>query len=138
MHAPNHADKLIHITRSILLNFLELADILSKNPEHFGPKIDDLTVLFYNAHHLLNEYRPHQARETLIAMMEERISSMRTDIQDVKDMEVKVDEMLGNLGGDGEDDYNLLDDGAQQVMVKQHKKNTEARNIWNALEAIEL
>lgn len=33
-------------------------------------KIDDLSLLFVNMHHLLNEFRPHQARETLRVMME--------------------------------------------------------------------
>lgn len=33
-------------------------------------QIDDLTLLFVHIHHLLNEYRPHQARETLRVLMD--------------------------------------------------------------------
>jgi len=33
-------------------------------------QIDDLNLLFVHIHHLLNEFRPHQARETLRVMME--------------------------------------------------------------------
>ena len=33
-------------------------------------KIKDLSVLFINMHHLINEFRPHQARETLCVIME--------------------------------------------------------------------
>ena len=33
-------------------------------------KIRDLSVLFINMHHLINEFRPHQARETLCVIME--------------------------------------------------------------------
>lgn len=33
-------------------------------------QIDDLSLIFVHIHHLLNEFRPHQARETLRVMME--------------------------------------------------------------------
>ena len=33
-------------------------------------KIDDLTLLFFHVHHLINEFRPHQARETLRVMLQ--------------------------------------------------------------------
>lgn len=33
-------------------------------------KVDDISVLFIHIHHLLNEFRPHQARETLRVMLE--------------------------------------------------------------------
>lgn len=33
-------------------------------------KVEDLSLLFIHIHHLLNEFRPHQARETLRVMME--------------------------------------------------------------------
>ena len=33
-------------------------------------KIDDLALLFIHVHHLINEFRPHQARETLRVMMQ--------------------------------------------------------------------
>lgn len=34
------------------------------------PQVEDLSLLFIHIHHLLNEFRPHQARETLRVMME--------------------------------------------------------------------
>lgn len=36
----------------------------------FKKQIDDISLLFVHMHHLLNEFRPHQARETLRVMME--------------------------------------------------------------------
>lgn len=44
-------------------------------------KLEDLNLLFINIHHLINELRPHQARETLRVMME-RQKQQRLDTAD--------------------------------------------------------
>jgi len=60
------------LNHSIVVNFLELLDILIKSPSSpkREEKLEDLNLLFINMHHLINELRPHQARETLRVMME--------------------------------------------------------------------
>lgn len=60
------------MNHSILVNFLDLIELLIKFPDspRRAEKIDDLTQLFVHIHHLINEFRPHQARETLRVMME--------------------------------------------------------------------
>lgn len=74
LHPQNydHKKELKKLNHSILANFLDLLDILIKNPESRKrvEKIEDLTLLFIHMHHLINEFRPHQARETLRVMME--------------------------------------------------------------------
>lgn len=72
---PQHFERkkeLKKLNHSLLVNFLDLLDILIYAPESTRrtEKIDDLTLLFVHIHHLLNEYRPHQARETLRVMIE--------------------------------------------------------------------
>ncbi len=72
---PHHYDpkkELKKLNHSILVNFLDLLDILIKAPESSkrAEKIEDLTLLFIHMHHLINEFRPHQARETLRVMMD--------------------------------------------------------------------
>lgn len=59
------------LNHSILLNFLDLVDILIKCPESSKreEKIEDINLLFIHMHHLINEFRPHQARETLRVML---------------------------------------------------------------------
>ena len=54
-----------------LVNFLDLLDFLIKSPdsEKRVEKIGDLNLLFIHMHHLINEFRPHQARETLRVML---------------------------------------------------------------------
>jgi len=59
------------LNHSILMNFLDLLDMLIKCPESSKreEKLDDINLLFIHVHHLINEYRPHQARETLRVML---------------------------------------------------------------------
>merc|ERR1719397_263340 len=48
-----------------------MIDILIKTPESpkRDEKIEDINLLFIHMHHLINEFRPHQARETLRVML---------------------------------------------------------------------
>ncbi|CDQ86495.1 unnamed protein product [Oncorhynchus mykiss] len=68
----HHKRELKKLNMSILVNFLDLLDILIKSPGSIKreEKLEDLKLLFVHMHHLINEYRPHQARETLRVMME--------------------------------------------------------------------
>lgn len=69
---PDSQVELKKLNHSILVCFLELLDILITNPssEKRTEKIEDLKLLFINMHHLINEFRPHQARETLKVILE--------------------------------------------------------------------
>jgi len=59
------------LNHSILINFLDMLDMLIKCPESTKreEKLEDINLLFIHMHHLINEYRPHQARETLRVML---------------------------------------------------------------------
>jgi MED7 protein len=81
----------------MLLNYLELIGIISQDPTCAELKLQHLTTLFLNAHHIINEYRPHQARETLILMAEERIARMKAEIESVKEMKAKVESLPKSL-----------------------------------------
>ena len=60
------------LNHSMLINFLDILDIMIKAPDSAkrSEKIEDLNLLFIHMHHLINEFRPHQARETLRVMLE--------------------------------------------------------------------
>ncbi|MCL4137429.1 UNVERIFIED_CONTAM: hypothetical protein GTU68_049052 [Idotea baltica] len=68
----DHRRELKKLNHSILVNFMDLLDILIKCPDSSKrtDKIDDINLLFINMHHLINEFRPHQARETVRVMLE--------------------------------------------------------------------
>ncbi|MCJ1392904.1 Mediator of RNA polymerase II transcription subunit 7 [Xylographa bjoerkii] len=98
--SPPTPASLIQLTRSILLNFLELVHILATNPSatEYGPKWDDLRDLFRNAHQAVNEYRPHQAREALILMMEAQVERGRREKEGIGELKTRVDALLAGLG----------------------------------------
>jgi mediator of RNA polymerase II transcription subunit 7 len=52
------------LTKSALMNYLELVGIMDVDSAGWTEKIDDLRIIFINMHHLLNEYRPHQVCAT--------------------------------------------------------------------------
>uniref|UniRef100_A0A0B6ZA84 Mediator of RNA polymerase II transcription subunit 7 n=1 Tax=Arion vulgaris TaxID=1028688 RepID=A0A0B6ZA84_9EUPU len=71
-HNYDHKRELKKLNHSILVNFLDLLDVLIRAPESpkRTEKLEDINLLFINMHHLINEFRPHQARETLRVMLE--------------------------------------------------------------------
>lgn len=63
----DHKKELKKMNHSILVNFLDLLDIMVKCPDtpKREEKCGDINMLFIQMHHLINELRPHQARETI-------------------------------------------------------------------------
>lgn len=78
----------------LLLNFLELAGSVLVEPAKFYVKIEQLKLILINMNHLLNTYRPHQTRESLIMLLQKQIEGKRTEIaqidQVMADMKAKV------------------------------------------------
>uniref|UniRef100_A0A915KKH6 Mediator of RNA polymerase II transcription subunit 7 n=1 Tax=Romanomermis culicivorax TaxID=13658 RepID=A0A915KKH6_ROMCU len=67
----NAKDELKKLNHSILANFLDLIEILIRCPGNVekNRKLDDLKLLFFNMHHLINEYRVYQAKDTIKLML---------------------------------------------------------------------
>ncbi|KAI9925273.1 hypothetical protein ASPWEDRAFT_121468 [Aspergillus wentii DTO 134E9] len=132
----NHAYYLLKISKSLLLNFLDFVGILSVYPEQFESKVEDLRNLFINAHHLLNLYRPHQARESLILMMEEQLGRTREEIQEMDKVKVEIEAALEKLQAEG-----LDADAAMQAAEKGNKpiesseqQAEDSRLMWDLLD----
>ena len=55
------------LNHSILVNFLDMLEVLIQCPDSKEriEKMDDISLIFVHMHHLINEFRPHQAREAL-------------------------------------------------------------------------
>jgi mediator of RNA polymerase II transcription subunit 7 len=87
VNTTNHKRELKKLNHSILVAYLDLLDILVKAPttllnESKDPndlmsmktlrdqKLEDIELLFVNMHHLINELRPHQARDNIRCLLE--------------------------------------------------------------------
>lgn len=131
----NHAYYLLKISKSLLLNFLEFVGILSVSPEQFESKVDDMRNLFINAHHLLNLYRPHQARESLIMMMEEQLDRTKEEIKQMDKVKADIEGVLEQLEVEG----RRVSSTEQPEGISQPKEAAQhviedSRLVWDLLD----
>ncbi|CAK9437976.1 uncharacterized protein LODBEIA_P23540 [Lodderomyces beijingensis] len=92
------------IMDSLLLNFLDLVGLLSVDPGKFEPKIQDISLLLINFNHLLNTYRPHQSRESLIMLLKKQIGDKQREIEEVDrvcgDVRSKIKSLVADVAMD--------------------------------------
>jgi mediator of RNA polymerase II transcription subunit 7 len=142
----DRAFELKRLAKSLLLNFLELTGVMARSPADAEAKIKDLRTIFINMHHILNEYRPHQARESAIEMMQDHLDRTRTETAAIRtqvDKARKVLEGLGSLdlslfkmeGGEGE---AVVGGDDVEVKLAEARKEEERREAaaWAAADAL--
>jgi mediator of RNA polymerase II transcription subunit 7 len=128
-----HVDRafiLKRLAKSLLLNFLELTGIMSTNPEQYEEKVKDLRTLFINFHHLLNEYRPHQARESLILMMQDQLERSRKETEGIREMKERVEGVIEGLSQAKLAELEVKDRNGD----REGKVVEEGRDVWEVLE----
>ncbi|XP_055922971.1 mediator of RNA polymerase II transcription subunit 7 [Eupeodes corollae] len=128
---PQHFDRrkeLKKLNHSLFVNFLDLVDLLIQFPDspRRTEKIDDLSLLFVHMHHLLNEFRPHQARETLRVMMEmqkrqriETCTRFQKHLEKVRDLVQNAFVNLPDLEHEQHSlsDFNKMEDDCQKNVI---------------------
>jgi mediator of RNA polymerase II transcription subunit 7 len=136
----HHPTYLLLILRSLHLNFGELQTILSQNPSLKDQKLEDIKNLFQNAHWLINMYRPHQARESLIAMVEGMVEDGRREMEKCERMKERVEEVLEGLEKRGrETSGNEYEENAESASTpKEPHQDEYARRLWSMMADIKI
>ncbi|KAI5371069.1 Putative mediator complex, subunit Med7 [Septoria linicola] len=138
----NPQPHLIALARSLLTTFLGLIGVLAANPELYEERVSDLQAIMFNMHSLINQYRPHQARESLIMLMEDRVARMRAEIRGVEEGKERVGKLLEGMKssevalkgeGAGEDVKKVGMESVEDVLSK--KRVERQRATWAMLEA---
>lgn len=134
----SHQDRvweLKKLLKSLLINFLQLVDIMSKNPEQFPGKVDDIRVILINMHHLLNEYRPHQSRESLILMIEDQIEKKKQEIEWIKSESDRVRQRIEKVA---KEFLTVLPEDTKEDRKKNDQLEEDERErdlrLWKAIE----
>lgn len=129
---------LFRFLRSILVAYIELLGIVAVNPtsEHKDDKLKDILTMVANMHALINEYRPHQARETLIREMERQVERKKKEIEGVKKMKDRVAEVLEGFGKELPGEKS--DDKKEEVaIISDEDRRREAQSrVWLGMEEI--
>ncbi|EME88323.1 uncharacterized protein MYCFIDRAFT_23024, partial [Pseudocercospora fijiensis CIRAD86] len=115
----NPQPQLLAMSRSLLTTFLSLTGVLANDPEAQEPQLKHMQTLMYNMHDLINQYRPHQARESLIMMMEERVERMKAEVMRIDESKAKVEKLLQGLT-DGK-----IGHGSDNVTSSEDKEDIE-------------
>ncbi|KAK4479015.1 hypothetical protein RD792_014524 [Penstemon davidsonii] len=91
------------LNRELQLHMLELADVLVERPSQYARRVEDISLIFKNLHHLLNSLRPHQARATLIHILELQIERWKQAVEDIRrrreEAQRLLKDALGTLDG---------------------------------------
>lgn len=129
---------LFRFLRSILVAYIELLGIVASNPtsDHKDDKLKDILTMVANMHALINEYRPHQARETLIREMERQVERKKKEIEGVKKLKGRVAEVLEGFGE--EIPGGTSDDKKEEVaIISDEDRRREAQSrVWLGMEEI--
>ncbi|KAL7931514.1 MED7 domain-containing protein [Trichoderma chlorosporum] len=144
----DRAFELKRLTKSLLLNILELVGTLARNAAGAEDKIADNRTILINIHHILNEYRPHQARESAIEMMQDHLDRTRTETAAIRTQVDKARKVLEGLGSldlsavqkDGESAtaQTLADSPTASWTDKDrldHEKYMKAIETWSSADA---
>ncbi|KAF2849570.1 hypothetical protein T440DRAFT_469321, partial [Plenodomus tracheiphilus IPT5] len=138
--AFTHQQKLYSCVRSLLLSYLKLLGVVASDPTSLmrTETLADMTTLETNMHALINEYRPHQARETLIEKMEAQVERKKKEIEGVKHVAERVKAVLDEFARDAEGLYKGDDKPVEEVEVRDsvEKRVVMQRHMWETMDEI--
>lgn len=132
---------LLRFIRSIMLSYITLLGVMASDATSplKDEKLRDILNMVANMHSLINEYRPHQARESLIRKMENQVERKRNEIECVRKMSDKVRDVLEGFGQDAEGIQKRIEGIVQEDMIpagEDGKRQESQRRMWQALDEL--
>lgn len=116
----DHIEELKKLNKLLLAKFLELLHILTTQPDGFQLRVEEIELILVNMHHLLNSYRPHQARQTLISCMEQQIQAKQQTSQSIQQQFKQVNDILDTI-------HKLADGSATPNNTNNHNNNNTTK-----------
>ncbi|KAH7127173.1 MED7 protein-domain-containing protein [Dendryphion nanum] len=129
---------LFRFLRSALLSFVELLGVVVQDPTSDAreQKLKHILNAFANMHALVNEYRPHQARMTLIRMMEQQLEQKKKEIDDVRRMKEKVDKTLAEFAKSAPEKTTSAAPEENPTLAREERRKENQRHMWQAMDEI--
>ncbi|TPX58827.1 hypothetical protein SpCBS45565_g07894 [Spizellomyces sp. 'palustris'] len=129
-----------NLVRTLILNLTELAQVMAaRGPLQSGYKLEQIDQIMANSHHLINQYRSHQVRDTLRLMLEKQINRRRQMAQEIKrccnemreELQQAKNEVLNPNSGDamtvdGEEDNHM---GTDQIILSNNDNLVDALRL---------
>lgn len=135
----NHAVLLSKLTKSLLLNFLEMTSVLSLDPTKYEEKVGDIRQLVLNIHVVINMYRPHQARESVKEMLEGFLEDGQREMEECDRLKSRAEELLddiGKLDSSTTTSTSAQQNGSSTNGTSHAGKMEEQRRTWQMIHEI--
>ncbi|KAJ1968815.1 Mediator of RNA polymerase II transcription subunit 7 [Dimargaris xerosporica] len=143
----SRTNELRKLNNSLIFKYLDLINTLATTPSKFEKDVDSIRLLLVNMHHLINEFRPYQARDTLKLMLEDQIARRH---QIASEITSACHELSADLGATSGQIRARLEEAQQVVQqstslaqvnnttttVKSELTLTEADSIRQALDLL--
>ena len=124
--------------------FQRYVQIMATNPtgELWVPQWEEIKKTFEEVHGIINEYRPHEARESLILRYEDQIRQVKEETEKVKGSVERARRTISLLGSGGLGYGQVAVNGGEKGLEgrcrqpKNEKELAKGREqlVWNVIE----
>lgn len=93
-------EELKRLNAETLARFVALVDATRAAPSTYARRVEEITLLLNNMHHLLNSIRPSQARSTLEHVLSEQVREKRAALAKLRADAAAAEATMGNPPND--------------------------------------
>ena len=136
-------ENLLGLTDRLMHLFHRYVQIMATNPngELWVPQWEEIKRTFEQVHGIINDYRPHEARENLILRYEDQIVQVREESEQVKDSIEKARGTMEELGKGSLENGSLLAEDQEArtrrtagLNGKKDLPKTKEQVMWELIE----